>query len=390
MSKTSDFVATRERAPANSVQRPLTICLVSSELLGWGAAGGFGFATRAIGKGLVHRGHRVFVVIPQPRGKNGTRFELDGITILAFPRRRLLQSKALFREADADIYHSQEPSVSTFLAQQVAPDRAHLVTCRDPRNFADWRIEFNHPTFTKLRMLPTFAFYENPATYLAVRRSNLVAVPSRCLIDKVRRKYRLQRAPVFLPTPIRIPTRTTKASTPTVCYVGRLDRRKRPEYFLDLARRFPKVTFLVAGSSQDPAYEASLKTIYGNERNLHFLGFIDQFTDPRLSEVFEKAWVMVNTSAREGLPNSFIEAAAHGCAIVSEVDPDGFTSRFGIVAHGGAFAEVLPQLLEDKAWQTRGAAGHAYVATTNAPDLAIDAHLKYYYRVLAEKPLGKN
>jgi len=94
----------------------MRICLICSEFLGWGSAGGYGFATRSIGRALVRRGHEVFAVVPQPRGKTETALEIDGIQIRSHPRPNFAAARDLFRACDADIYHSQEPSLSTYLA----------------------------------------------------------------------------------------------------------------------------------------------------------------------------------------------------------------------------------------------------------------------------------
>lgn len=362
--------------------RPLRICLIASELLGWGKAGGYGFATRGIARGLAARGHQVTVVLPCPRDKTPDSFELDGFRVVAYARSQLLRSGRILRGIDADIHHSQEPSIVSFLAQRAMPDKVHLVTSRDPRDYRDWWIELKHPTFSRLRTLPTIAVYENPATYLAVRRAARVFVPAKCLVAKTQRKYGLKTPPTFLPTPIQVPAAVHKTKQPTVCFVGRLDRRKQPKHFLELAARFPDVAFKVAGNSQDPAYEHELRQRYGHYRNLTFLGFIDQFSDPRLGRLLGESWVLVNTSAREGLPNSFIEAVGHGCALVSELDPDAFTSRFGALVHNGDFAASLRGLLDSCAWRDRGAAGRAYVQATNAPETAILQHLEQYHAAL--------
>jgi glycosyltransferase involved in cell wall biosynthesis len=365
---------------------PLKVCLVASELLGWGGAGGFGFATRGIARGLASLGHDVSVILPCPRGKAPERFELDGFRVVSYPRKSLLSSGSLFRALDADIYHSQEPSVATYLAQRAAPDKVHLVTLRDPRDWGDWWIEFNHPTFSRPRALLTIAAYQNPFTYRAVRKADAAFVPAKCLVEKARRKYRLDKPPVFLPTPVQVPASVHKSGRPTVCFVGRLDRRKCPERFIDLAARFPEALFKVAGTSQDPQYQRELELRCKGLANLEMLGFIDQFGDSRLSQLLSESWVMVNTSGREGLPNSFIEAAGHGCAIVSELDPDHFTSRYGEIATGGDFAGALSRLLESGVWAERGARGREYVQRTNDPQIAIARHLDHYRAAMAAKP----
>lgn len=364
-------------------ERRLHVCLVASELLGWGKAGGYGFATRSIAKGLVAAGHKVTVVLPCPRGKQPAQFDLDGFSVVAYPRSELWRSGRIFASVDADIYHSQEPSVASFFARRAVPHRVHLVTSRDPRVWKDWWIEFSHPTFSRLRTLPTIAVYENPLTHAAVRRADAVFVPANCLVEKTTRKYRLKAPATFMPTPIEVPAEVSKAEDPVVCFVGRLDRRKRPELFLDLVAQFPEVTFKVAGDSQDPDYEKALHARYGQLPNLHFLGFINQFDDARLSALLSESWVMVNTAAREGLPNSFIEAAAHACAVISELDPDAFASRFGALVRGGDYAAALSSLLKDERWREAGQAGRRYVSETNAPDKAIQKHLQAYDEALS-------
>jgi glycosyltransferase involved in cell wall biosynthesis len=366
--------------------RPLHVCFIASEFFGFGIAGGFGFATRSLGRELVSRGHRVTAVIPRPRNLEASEAVLDGITVRTYPRNEILRIDALFAEVDADIYHSQEPSLSSYVAQRAAPGAVHVVTSRDPRDFPDWCIEFAYPSHTRLGLLRTMAFYENPYTHRAVRGASRVVVPAKCLAVKVQRKYRLRTAPEFLPTPVTMPAQTvTKAERPTVCYVGRLDRRKRPDLFFNLAPRFPEIDFLVAGGSQDPRYADELDARFGKVPNLHLLGFVDQFASDALSRVFSASWIMVNSAAREGLPNVFVEAAAHGCAIVSPHDPDGFASQFGRHCPDQDFETAIRELLREDQWRERGRAGAEYVLRTNASPLATARHEAMYMELLQSR-----
>lgn len=364
---------------------PLKVCLIASELLGWGKAGGYGFATRGIARGLASLGHEVSVILPCPRGKRPAGFELDGFKVVSYPRKKMLSSGQLFRNVDADIYHSQEPSLATYLAQRAMPKKVHLVTLRDPRDWHDWWIEFNHSDFSRPRALLTIGVYQNPLTYRAVRHADRAFVPAKFLMGKAQRKYGLDNPPGFLPTPVRVPATVRKADHPTVCFVGRLDRRKRPERFFELAEHFPAVTFKVAGASQDQDYQRQLMKRCEGLDNLELLGFLDQFGDSRLSRLLGESWVMVNTSEREGLPNSFIEAAGHGCALVSALDPDRFTSRFGEVAKQGDFEGALRHLLDSGGWRERGEKGRQYVQSINDAETAIAQHLDEYRAALAAK-----
>ena len=58
------------------------VCLICTELYGWGSAGGFGFATRTLGRELIRRGPRVTAVIAQPRGETATTHHLGGMDIM--------------------------------------------------------------------------------------------------------------------------------------------------------------------------------------------------------------------------------------------------------------------------------------------------------------------
>ena len=93
----------------------MRICLISVEIFAWGKYGGFGRATRIIGRELAKRGVEVTAVVPRRGGQNPVE-ELDGMRVLSFKPRDLLSVSRLFRQADADVYHSEEPSLGTYLA----------------------------------------------------------------------------------------------------------------------------------------------------------------------------------------------------------------------------------------------------------------------------------
>ena len=227
-------------------------------------------------------------------------------------------------------------------------------------------------------------FYEdNFLVHRAVREMNGLYAASQFLIPKARKKYRLSKNPIFLPTPVSVPDQIRKDTKPTVCFNARWDRRKRPELFFELAKEFPRVQFIAIGKSRDAAWDTYLRNKYNRLPNLEMVGFINQFEDDKLSTTLEKSWVVVNTAAREGLPNSFIEAAAHGCAILSAVDPDRFASNFGYHAQHDDFAKGLEILLDKGNWRKRGNLGREYILNHFAIDKSIDEHLDIYQKTIA-------
>ena len=360
----------------------MKLCFVCGEIFAWGKYGGFGRATRWIARDLAARGHEVTAVVACGPGQRPVE-TLDGIIVLGYQPRRFWDALGLLRECDADVYHSQEPSLATVLAQRARPDRAHVVTSRDPRLAYDWCLEFARPTISRARVVANLLYEDSPLVHRAVRRADQVACTARFLEPRVRRKYRLAAAPIFLPSPVELPDRVAKAGRPTVCFLSRWDRRKRPERFLELADRFPEVRFIALGRSRDARFDRALREQYGGRPNLEMPGFVDQFAGPRLSEILSESWIVVNTATREGLPNAFLEAAAHGCAILSRVDPEGFASSFGRHVPDDDFGGGLRWLLEQDRWRAGGQAARGYVSEHYERRHAVDLHEALYRELLA-------
>jgi len=358
----------------------MRVCLISVEIFAWGKYGGFGRATRLIGRELVKRGLDVTAVVPRREDQRPVE-DLDGIRVLSFRFPDLITAKKLFREADADIFHSQEPSSGTYLAMKAMPDRKHIMTFRDPRDPHDWGVELRMPSLNYLQVLANWVYEDNWLVDNAVRRGDGWYTIGRYLIPKVKAKYNLKADPVFLPTPVVVPDTINKSSDPTVCYMNRWDRRKRPDIFFELARSFPNVRFLAVGKSRDIKWENELRDRYSDLPNLEMVGFIDQFSSDRHSKILENSWVFVNTAVREALPNAFIEAAAHGCAILSSVDPDGFASKFGYYASDDDFKKGLELLLENNLWRMQGERGYAYIRDVFEVNKSIDRHLRIYEKL---------
>ena len=202
------------------------------------------------------------------------------------------------------------------------------------------------------------------------------------LIPKAKKVYGLKNEPIFLPSPIQIPENVKKSDTPVVCFLGRFDRRKRPEIFFDLAIQFPDVIFEAVGIGRDRKYVERLNDNYLGIKNLRFNGFVDQFSNNNLSEIIGRSWILINTSIREGLPTSFLEAAANGCAILSEIDPDGFTSSFGYLVKNGNFQEGLQSLLSDQNWLTLGQNAREHIINEFSLKNSINNHLEIYHDFL--------
>jgi len=362
----------------------MKICFIVSEFFAWGKYGGYGSATRVLAAELVRRGVAVTVVTPA-RGGQPAREEIDGVAVLSYPAHKVRTQFQLLRDVRADIYHSQEPSLGTWLARKAAPSSRHIVTCRDTRVSADWVIEIRAWLLDgSFRTLLTLPYENNPLVRRAVRSADAVFCPNEFSRPLAQKKYRLAFTPGFLPNPVRPPSiPVQKAQHPTVCFVGRWDRRKRPELFFQLAKAFPDVHFIALGQARTDKQTELLRQKYSGLPNLELNGFVDQFSSDRLQQVLSRSWVLVNTALREGLPRSFLEAAAFKCAVLSRVDPDGFASRFGRRVHNDDFGENLRLLLQGD-WRRRGEEAHAYVSSKYGFEASIHQHLETYHRYISQ------
>lgn len=361
------------------ISSPKRICLVSVEIFAYGKYGGFGKATRTIGSELAKRGYDVFAVVPrrlnQPAEEN-----LDGITVLSYLPGDVLDSGELYQKINADIYHSCEPSFGSYLARRNAPSAKHIFTIRDPRDAYDWYLEFKYPSQSKWQVVKNYLYETNFVVRSAVRNGDGVFSPAHFMLPKIKKLYGLKQEPAFLPTPVIVPEQIQKSSTPKVLMMSRLDPRKRPELFLALAEKFPQVEFHIAGKSRVPKYEADLRKKY-TSANITFHGFVDQFKGNHHHDLMEQSWILVNPAIREGLPNSFLEAAAHQTAILSYVNPDLFASKYGFHAANDNFEEGLKELLSGDQWKERAIDGYNYVKDVFALNKAMNLHEEVYHRV---------
>jgi hypothetical protein len=110
-------------------------------------------------------------------------------------------------------------------------------------------------------------------------------------------------------------------------WVARCHPVKRPQLFLDLAERLPQARCRMICSEQDG-------DLFRAVRHVEFL---DAVPYHEIQSHFNAAEIFVNTSDREGVPNTFIHSGLGHTALLSlTVDPDGMFQSFqaGICARG--------------------------------------------------------
>lgn len=361
----------------------MKVCLIANELFAWGRYGGYGSSARVLATELANLRIDVTVVTPRRPGQRPVEV-LDGVRVLSFRPTSIREQRQAYCAADADLYHCLEPSLCAYIVQREMPDRGHVVTCRYVRFAGDLVHEVvANLRDRRLKPIASLAYEHNALVRLAVQRAHAVCCEAQFELGRAQKKFGLSRLPDFVPTPFRMPARLEpKAATPQVCYVGRWDKRKYPELFLELAAKFPAVHFVAIGRAQNPRRDWMLRRRFAGLPNLTMPGFIDQFESAAFDEIVGRSWILANTSRLEGLPRTFLEAAARRCAILSRVDPDGFASRGGYCARSGDFASGLGALLQNDVWRERAEAGAHYVQQHYTPDVATERRARLYARVL--------
>ncbi len=138
-----------------------------------------------------------------------------------------------------------------------------------------------------------------------------------------------------------------------ILWVARAESWKRPELYVELARRIPSEKFLMImpGSTLDK----DLISRIDETDNLEKIDYIE-FSD--IQKVFDASKLLINTSRHEGFANTFLQAGLAGTPIISyEVDPDSFIKNreCGFVCNGDfdVLVDSVKILLDNKKLWTK-------------------------------------
>jgi glycosyltransferase involved in cell wall biosynthesis len=125
-----------------------------------------------------------------------------------------------------------------------------------------------------------------------------------------------------IPSCYELPAGVSPGTADCVLWVASMRERdyKRPELFLELARRLPQRRFVMIGGAGGDVGNACFERIRNEAAtipNVEFTGFLPV---ARVEPYFDRARVLVNTSVHEGMPNTFLQGWARGVPTVAFVD----------------------------------------------------------------------
>jgi len=361
----------------------MRIAFIVSEVFSEKRHGGFGWLVKTIGRELAKRGFEVFILAWRDPGYP-QRFCVDGIKVTTYPYafdtksmlrhlNNYYEFSKILRDVDADVFISIEAMVETLIAETLKRGAKHIVWAQDPFDWSDYQLLSSVDPYYKISRI---RFFMNKIIFgLAYKRADLTLTQAKYYIEKIKKLYNINpNKVVYLPNPVDyIPNEDSirKSDEPLVCYLARMDPQKRYWIFFELAKKFPEIKFAAIGKP-NILYEERYREIvskYINLPNLEIKGFV---SEEEKRKILDKCWIMILPSIREGLPIAMLEGLAHKCALLSSVNPDGLTERFGYWAKKDDFEEGLKWLLENDRWRRLGEEGYKYVRENHDIKKVID------------------
>lgn len=132
----------------------------------------------------------------------------------------------------------------------------------------------------------------------------------------------------------------THDGKPVVLWAGSVKQIKRPEMYVELARRCRDLDaqFLMIGAFQEEHYRAQIEAAARELPNFRYGGFVPL---ARVGEAFRQAHIFVNTSTAEGYPTTFIQAWQREIPVASlGVNPEGLVTERDLGVVGSTMDEL--------------------------------------------------
>ena len=157
----------------------------------------------------------------------------------------------------------------------------------------------------------------------------------------------------------------------SLLWVSNIQQLKRPEMFLELARRLTSCAASMVGGTQPRANDL-YQQIRARAARVGTPTFHGALPYRATNRFFDRSRVFINTSEIEGFPNTYLQAWIRGVPVVSFFDPDDVIQREGLghaVASLDEMAHAAHRLTSDsQAWLETSARCKAYMARRYGED----------------------
>lgn len=242
----------------------------------------------------------------------------DGLPMLRFFHPRMSGINAALKRADADVYYQRNAGMVTGIVADFARRnrRVFIYGAGSDTDFSSRKVLIDG--------------WRDRAIYMyGLRRAHGVVVQNKVQLEAADQSVGV---PVtVIPNGVLPVERSATNGDGPILWAGGLRPVKRPDLFIELARRFPGREFVMVGGSTTTEVAYAEETVQKAREvpNLRLTGWLPNSDVIRW---ISQASVVVNTSSFEGFPNVYLEAWNYGVPVVAFNDVDGLLAREGLGA----------------------------------------------------------
>ena len=279
-----------------------------------------------------------------------------GVPLLRFFHPRISSIWQAMRRADADVYYQRSAAMFTAVVAVFCRQhgRRSIYAGASDSDFMPGRQEIQWWRDRKL-----FEF--------GLARVDAVVVQNEQQRQCCLRYYGRQSS--LIPSSYALPAGARAGGGDLVLWAATQHPKKRPAFFVELARRLPQYHFvMIGGPSKEPggaACHAQVRQLAAGLNNLELIGFLPL---AETETYFDRARLLVNTSDAEGMPNVFLQAWARGIPTLAFIDVGARKNGqavYTVVDDIEQAAREIERLFTDEqAWQQAGQRSQAYFTET--------------------------
>lgn len=357
--------------------------------------GGAQLQQTLLAKALVGRGFAVSMVVGDYGQEDGAIWSgvrtykayssREGVPVLRFVHPRWTKLAAALRRANADVYYL---SCAGAEVGQVA-----MWVARNCRQMIFWVASDADCEPDKLLI----TFWRDRKLYeYGLRRAAAILSQSVKQQELLRRNYGADS--LVVNSLVDPPERELSFSDRDISllWVANILQLKRPEVFIELARRLNPLVASMVGGAQPPEH-ALFQQLRASAADVGNLTLHGRLPYRATNQVFDRARLFVNTSDIEGFPNTFLQAWVRGIPVISFFDPDDIIRRNGLgcaVASLDEMVSAARRLATDShAWLETSTRCRAYMARCYGEDQILAPYLETVSQVAGGRagtsaPLG--